>query len=78
MTIGEIAALAAVVISIGTNVGLYVHLSSRLDSVSSTMNSRLDSMNSSINTRFDSVERRLEMLAGLVDKINVRLTRWGR
>ena len=67
MTIGEIAAFAAVVLSIGTNVGLYIHLSSRLDSLSS-----------SINTRFDSVERRLETLTGLVDKINVRLTRWER
>jgi hypothetical protein len=37
MTINEIVALAAVVISIGTNVALYVHLSS-------VMNSRFDSV----------------------------------
>ena len=67
MTIGEIAALAAVVLSIGTNVGLYIHLSTRFDSLSGTM-----------STRFDSVERRLETLTGSVDKINVRLTRWER
>jgi len=37
MTINEIVALAAVVISIGTNFALYVHLSS-------VMNSRFDSV----------------------------------
>jgi len=44
MTISEIVALASVVISIGTNVALYIHLSS-------TMNSRFDSM----ERRFDVV-----------------------
>ena len=37
MTINEIAALAAVILSIGTNVALYIHLSA-------TMNSRFDSV----------------------------------
>jgi hypothetical protein len=37
MTINEIAPLASVVISIGTNIALYVHLSS-------TMNTRFDSV----------------------------------
>ena len=37
MTIKEVVALAPVVISIGTNVALYVHLSS-------TMNTRFDSV----------------------------------
>ncbi len=37
MTISEVVALAAVVLSIGTNVGLYIHLSS-------VMNSRFDSV----------------------------------
>lgn len=35
MTIDEVAALAAVILSIGTNVALYIHLSQ-------TMNSRFD------------------------------------
>ena len=37
MTIGEIVALASVLISVGMNVGLYVHLSA-------VMNSRFDSV----------------------------------
>ncbi|HZL56268.1 MAG TPA: hypothetical protein VFC21_04270 [Bryobacteraceae bacterium] len=37
MTISEIVALASVLISVGMNVGLYVHLSS-------TMNARFDSV----------------------------------
>jgi hypothetical protein len=37
VTISEVVALAAVVLSIGTNVGLYIHLSS-------VMNSRFDSV----------------------------------
>ena len=37
MTINEVAALAAVILSIGTNVALYIHLSS-------TMNARFDSV----------------------------------
>ena len=37
MTISEIIALGAVVLSVGTNVALYVHLSS-------TMNTRFDSV----------------------------------
>ena len=37
MTINEIAALTAVILSIGTNVALYIHLSA-------TMNSRFDSV----------------------------------
>ena len=37
MTVSEIAAMVAVVLSVGTNVALYVHLSS-------VMNSRFDSV----------------------------------
>jgi ferric-dicitrate binding protein FerR (iron transport regulator) len=37
MTISEIVAIAAVVLSVGTNVALYVHLSS-------TVNTRFDSV----------------------------------
>jgi len=51
MTLAEIIALASVVISIGTNIGLYIHLSS-------TMNSRFDS----VDRKFESVERRLELI----------------
>lgn len=55
VTISEVAALAAVVLSIGTNVGLYIHLSS-------TMNTRFDTMESKLNSKFASIERRLEMI----------------
>ena len=53
----EIVAFASVVTSIGTNVALYVHLSS-------TMNSRFDSQDRKMDTRFDSIERRLELIQG--------------
>jgi hypothetical protein len=46
-----------VVIGIGTNVALCVHLSS-------TMNSRFDSQDRKMETRFDSIERRLELIQG--------------
>ncbi len=37
MTINEVAALTAVILSVGTNVALYIHLSQ-------TMNNRFDSL----------------------------------
>ncbi len=64
MTISEIVAVGAVVLSIGTNVALYVHLSS-------TMNSRFDS----VDRHFESVERRLEMIQGDTHHMDVRLTK---
>ena len=64
MNLSEIVALSSVVISIGTNVALYVHLSS-------TMNSRFDST----DRKFDSVERRLEMIQGDLHNMDVRITR---
>ena len=53
MTINEIVALASVLISIGTNIGLYVHLSS-------VMNAGFDS----VNRKFESIYRRLEVIQG--------------
>lgn len=64
MTISEIVAVGAVVLSIGTNAALYVHLSS-------TMNSRFDS----VDRHFESVERRLEMIQGDTHHMDVRLTK---
>lgn len=64
MTLSEIIALAAVFLSIGTNVGLYVHLSS-------VMNSRFDSS----DRKFESIGRRLEMIVGSLHKMDIRLTR---
>jgi len=64
MTINEIVALASVVISIGTNIALYVHLSS-------TMNARFDN----VDRKFESVERRLEMIQGDTHQMDLRLTR---
>jgi hypothetical protein len=64
VTISEVIALIAVVLSVGTNVGLYVHLSS-------TMNARFDS----VDRKFDSVERRLDMIQGDTHQMDIRLTR---
>jgi hypothetical protein len=64
MTLNEIIALASVVLSIGTNIGLYIHLSS-------TMNSRFDS----VDRHFESVERRLEMIQGDTHQMDLRLTK---
>jgi hypothetical protein len=64
LTINEIVALASVIVSIGTNVALYVHLSS-------TMNARFDTF----ERRFDSLERRFDVMLGKVIEIDNRLTR---
>lgn len=64
MTINEIVALASVLISIGANIGLYVHLSS-------VMNSRFDS----VDRKFESVERRLELIQGDTHQMDIRLSR---
>ncbi|MDQ6677108.1 MAG: hypothetical protein M3Z09_07410 [Acidobacteriota bacterium] len=63
MTISEIVAIGAVVLSVGTNVGLYVFLGS-------TMNNRFDS----VDRKFESIERRLEMIQGDTHQMDVRLT----
>ena len=61
MTLSDIVTLASLTITIGTNVALYIHLSSTLTST--------------INTRFDLVERRLEMIEGDTQQMDIRLTR---
>ena len=53
-------------VSIGTNIGLYIHLSS-------VMNSRFDA----VDRRFESVERRFDVMLGKVIEIDNRLTRVG-
>jgi hypothetical protein len=53
MTINEIVALASVLISIGTNIGLYVHLSS-------VMNAGFGS----VNRKFEFIYCRLEVIQG--------------
>jgi hypothetical protein len=67
MTVNEIVALTAVLLSVGTNVALYVHLSS-------VMNSRFDS----VDRKFESVERRLELIQGNTHEMDIRLTRLER
>jgi hypothetical protein len=64
MTLNEIVALASVVLSIGTNIGLYIHLSS-------TMNTRFDS----VDRKFESIERRLELIQGDTHQMDIRLTK---
>jgi hypothetical protein len=51
MTVSEIAALTAVILSVGTNVGLYIHLSS-------VMNNRFDS----IERRFEMMQGDLHQI----------------
>lgn len=71
MTITEIAVLASVILSIGTNVGLYIHLSS-------VLNARIENMNANMNSRFDSVERRLDLMQGALHELDIRLTKLER
>jgi hypothetical protein len=68
LTINEIVALASVIVSIGTNVALYIHLSTTLNA---TMNARFDSF----ERRFESLERRFDVMLGKVVEIDNRLTR---
>lgn len=68
MTLSEIIALASVVLSIGTNVGLYIHLSS-------VMNSRFDAVTRDANSFRESVERRLELIQGDLHNMDLRLTK---
>jgi hypothetical protein len=67
MTLNEIVALASVVLSIGTNIGLYIHLSS-------AMNTRFDS----VDRKFESIERRLELIQGDTHQMDIRLTQLER
>ena len=64
MTLSEIVALSSVVISIGTNVALYVHLSSTMNTRFDAFERRIDARFEKMHARFDSVERRLEMISG--------------
>jgi hypothetical protein len=53
-----------VLISVGMNVGLYIHLSS-------TMNARFDGS----DRHFESIERRLELIEGDLHQMDIRLTK---
>jgi hypothetical protein len=64
LTLNEIVTLASMLVSIGTNIGLYIHLSS-------VMNTRFDA----VDRRFESVERRFDVMLGKVIEIDNRLTR---
>jgi len=61
ITLAELIALAAVVLSIGTNVGLYIHLSS-------TMNTRFDS----IERRLELMQGALHDLDVRITKLEPR------
>jgi hypothetical protein len=64
VAINHIVALAAVIVSIATNVALYVHLGS-------TMNARFDS----VDRKFESMERRLELIQGDTHQMDIRLSK---
>ena len=68
MNISEIVALAGVVLSMGTNIGLYIHLSS-------VMNTRFDSAERKADARHESIERRLELMQGDLHQMDLRLTK---
>ncbi|HEX4134307.1 MAG TPA: hypothetical protein VHY84_06780 [Bryobacteraceae bacterium] len=61
MTINEIVAPASVIVSIGTNVALYTHLSA-------TTNMRFDSF----ERRFDSFEHRIDLMLSKMVTIEAR------
>lgn len=71
MTIAEIVALASVLISIGTNIGLYIHLSSAMSGRFDSVDQRFDS----VDRKFESLERRLEMIQADTHNLDVRLTK---
>ena len=71
MTLAEMIALASVVISIGTNVGIYIHLSS-------VTHTRFDGVERRMDTRFDGVEQRLQLMQGALHDLDVRLTKLER
>ena len=79
MTLSEIVALSSVVISIGTNVALYIHLSStvnaRFDASERRIDARFDASDRRIDARFDSLEHRLEMIQGDTHNMDIRITR---
>ena len=62
MTINEIAALTAVILSIGTNVALYIHLSA-------TMNSRFDS----VDRRLEVLTGKVVDIDNRVTRIEIRM-----
>ena len=62
MTINEIAALTAVILSIGTNVALYIHLSA-------TMNSRFDS----VDRRLEVLTGKVVDIDNRVTRIETRM-----
>lgn len=82
MTINEVAALAAVILSIGTNVALYIHLSAtmntRFDSIVATVDGRFNSVDArfnSVDARFDSMERHLELIQGDLHQMDILLSK---
>lgn len=75
MTLAEIIALASVVISIGTNVGLYVHLSSVTNSRFESLERKMDARFDAVDRKFESVERRLELIQGDLHQMDIRLTK---
>lgn len=76
MTLSEIVALSSVVISIGTNVALYVHLTSTVNSRFDAQERRMDSRFEKVDSRFESLERRLEMIQGDLHGMDIRITRF--
>jgi hypothetical protein len=78
MTINDIIALAAVVISIATNVSLYVHLGSTMTARFDSVDRRFDAVDrrfDSVDRKFESIERRLELIQGDTHNMDIRITK---
>jgi hypothetical protein len=70
MTVSEIAALTAVILSVGTNVGLYIHLSSVMNSRFDSVERRLELVQGSthqIDLQITKLEIDVAMLKGKVN-----------
>ena len=67
MTINEIVTLASMLVGIATNIGLYIHLSS-------VMNTRFDGS----DRHFESIARRLELIQGDLHQMDIRPTKLER
>ena len=75
MTITEIVALASLLFSIGTNMALYIHLSSTMNGRFDSFERKMDARFEKVDGRFDSIERRLEMIQADTHNLDVRLTK---
>jgi hypothetical protein len=71
----SLASLAVGVISVGANVGLYIHLSSVMHGRFESVNLRFDNVTRETAAFRESIERRLELMQGDLHNMDLRLTK---